>query len=73
MSSLSYKKMWLDENYATHSDVGSWGPGFYLWVACFVVLAVFSLVLFVEERRNKSNSRFDADTQAPANPSCRAE
>lgn len=61
ISSLGYKQMWLDENYAMYSDVGSWGIGFYLWMACFGVLIVASLALFIKEMRHKSNPRFDTD------------
>lgn len=63
LSSLLFKKMFLDERWAPYSDVVEWSIGFYLWLLCFLVLAIGSSYLrFMENnalKKYKKSFRVD--------------
>lgn len=50
VSSLNYKKMWLDEKYGPYSNVGEWSFGFYLWASCFVLLLLSSIYFYIQRK-----------------------
>ncbi len=49
LSSLLYKKSWLDENCAPYEIVGGWGMGFYLWLSCFCILLLSAVIIYIVE------------------------
>lgn len=44
-TSLAYGKMYIDERWSSYAIVGSWGDGFYFWLASIAIVVIGSFAL----------------------------
>lgn len=72
ISALLYTRSWIDENFAKYANVVEWGPGYFLWLSCFVFLVVASSIALRRDLSNgavpginpeQPNNSFKADSQ----------